>query len=525
MIDNAYGGWTPLRNALRKLDLNDTLGVIRAYSAFRTVRQAAPFPKDMEVHRAVYSDERLILPWEMEVLAREAIIVCGPEPSMKHTARKWDTFANLVDKLKEVNDYISQYLVKDEKILQELTVRINHLQTKYQTERPSKAGLVRYSRIFGHPTVEPIVKAKTGLSSKQLFTIGAGLWGAYANQYLGMNYPLNELTIPGITSADYDKFMQLYSLPMEAMKQRLSAERRLDDTFMYQFHTLQSYPLIFTELDKRPAHICPIPILLFWRITSGLFYDLIKEPGFDQAFGTSFQEYIGDMLEKTFDGTSTTIYPEETDKRPNRKRADWIIDQPTSFMLVECKTKRMTIDAKTTILDNTPLHAQLEVIAKAVVQSYQALEAYKNGKYKSQQYPYNPAKHPFICVVTLENWRLMGPEIEKLREIVRDKLSQAGLTPNLMEQAPFITCAVNEMEEFAYLLRTNDLADVVRSYWDDPEKSTWQFISYLYNRYKEELNAYEYVFSDEFTNIFTITLASQNDADTQSPAWAVHKGH
>src|SRR5581483_6840088 len=169
MINNAYNGWTPLRNALRKLDLNDTLGVIRAYSALRTVRTPPPFPTDMEVHRAIYSDERLILPWEMEVLAREAIIVCGPEPSTKHTARKWDTFASLVNKLKELNDYISQYLVKDEKILQELTVRINHLQTKYQTEHPSKAGLVRYSRIFGHPVVEPIVKAKTGLSSKQLF--------------------------------------------------------------------------------------------------------------------------------------------------------------------------------------------------------------------------------------------------------------------------------------------------------------------------------------------------------------------
>ena len=70
--------------------------------------------------------------------------------------------------------------------------------------------------------------------------------------------------------------MQLYSLPMKEMKQRLIAERKLDDTFMYQFHALQSHPLILTELNGRLAHICPIPTLLFWRITSGLFYDLIK---------------------------------------------------------------------------------------------------------------------------------------------------------------------------------------------------------------------------------------------------------
>jgi len=502
MINNAYGGWTPLRNALRKLDLHDTLAVIRAYSAFRTTRVPTPFPADIEVHRAVYSNERLILPWEMEVLAREAIIVCSPQLSTKYTARQWNTFSNLINKLREVNDYISQYLVNDEKILQEVTVRIAHQQSKYQTEHPSKASLVRYSRIFGHPTVEPILITKTGLSSKQLFTIGAVLWHKYASQYLGLHYPLDELALPGITHADYDKFMLLYSLPMQAMRQRLVAERKLDDTFMYQFHALQSYPLVLTELNKRASHICPIPILLFWRISSGLFYDLVKEPGFDQAFGTSFQDYIGGMLEKTLNGTSTIVYPEEPDTRP--KRADWIIDQPTSFMLVECKTKRITIGARTIVQDDNELHAQLEVISKAVVQSYQALEAYKNGKYRPQQYPYNPVKHPFICVVTLENWRLMGPQLEKLRKLVSDKLLDAGLDSSLMEQAPFIICAVNEMEEFAYLLKTDRLADVVRSYWDDQEKSSWEFISYLSDRFKHELKSYQYVFSDEFDNVFTI---------------------
>src|SRR2546421_12033125 len=107
--------------------------------------------------------------------------------------------------------------------------------------------MVRYSRIFGHTAVEPIVKAKTGLSPKHLFTIGAGLWLKYASQYLGVSYPLDELALPGISQADYDKFMQLYSLSMREMKQRLTAERKLDDTFMYQFHALQSHPLIFTE--------------------------------------------------------------------------------------------------------------------------------------------------------------------------------------------------------------------------------------------------------------------------------------
>ena len=512
MPNNAYGGWTPLRNALRKLDLNDTLGVIRAYTAFRTLRTKTPFPPDVEVHPAVFSDERLILPWELEILAREAIIVCSRQPSTNDTARKWKTFSSLLNKLRELEDYISHLSVDETTILQEVTVRLSHLQFKYQTELPSKASLVRCSRIFGHVAVEPIVQTKLGLSSKQLFTIGAGLWMNYT-RYLGMNYPLDELALPGITHADYDRFMQMYSLPMREMKQRLTTERKLDDTFMYQFHALQSHPLILTELHGRLAHICPMPTLLFWRITSGLYYDLVRERGFDQAFGTSFQDYVGHMLAKTFDAEAVTVYPEEPDIRP--KRADWIIDQPTACMLVECKTKRMTIGARTVIGDDdkNELHAQLEVISEAIVQTYQALEAYKNGEYRPQNYPYEPAKCPFICVVTLENWRLMGPQLEMLREIVEGTLLHLGLDTGLTQQAPFVICSVHEMEEFAFLLKTHELTDVVRGYWDDPEKSSWAFISYLYHKYKDELNSYTYVFSDKLSHVFTIPNRS-SDGDS-----------
>jgi hypothetical protein len=68
------------------------------------------------------------------------------------------------------------------------------------------------------------------------------------------------------------------------------------------------------------------------------------------------------------------------------------------------------------------------------------------------------------------------------------------------------------MEEFAYLLKTNELAVVVRSYWDDPEKSSWAFIGYLYHRYKNERSSYTYVFSDELANVFTIQIDSQTEA-------------
>src|SRR5258708_12049894 len=171
MPSNAYGGWTRLRNALRKLDLNDTLGVIRAYSAFRTLHTKTPFPPDVEVHSAVYSDERLILPWEMEILAREAIIVCSRQPSTSYTARKWNTFSSLINKLRQLEDYISRLSGDDKNILQEVTVRLTQHQFKYHTVVPSKAIFVPNSRIFGHAPVTPIVLPQHRLSALRLITM------------------------------------------------------------------------------------------------------------------------------------------------------------------------------------------------------------------------------------------------------------------------------------------------------------------------------------------------------------------
>jgi len=100
----------------------------------------------------------------------------------------------------------------------------------------------------------------------------------------------------------------------------------------------------------------------------------------------------------------------------------------------------------------------------------------------------------------------MGPQLEMLREIVKNGLLREKLDPNIMQQAPFVICSANEMEEFAYLLKTNELTSIVRRYWDDPEKSGSAFISYLYQRYKHELSSYTYVFSDELANVFTIQM-------------------
>ena len=48
---------------------------------------------------------------------------------------------------------------------------------------------------------------------------------------------------------------------------------------------------------------------------------------------------------------------------------DWVLSDSKGHLFIECKTKRLTLDAKT-LSDSVALDRDLDVMAKAVVQHY-----------------------------------------------------------------------------------------------------------------------------------------------------------
>lgn len=505
-MNDVYGAWKPLRNYLSNVDINDALAVIRYYSARRSLRIPPPVPSDIELHPWADRDNSF-LPWEMEALAREIIIISDVQSAPRYDLKKSHDIALAMNKMKDVENYIEGQSITQKNVYHDLTVRLSHRQFKYQTERPSIESMVRYSKIFGHPLVVPLVKRKTKLEPKQLFTLGAGLWVHFTTSY-GMHYPLETLSLTDITDADYDNFVNMCSRPLAEMKRLLTdtSERHLDENFFYGYHSLYAYPLILTELNGRPTHVCPLPTLLYWRVTSGLYYDLYKENGFDNAFGTAFEEYVGSVFTKTYEGTGIGVYPGEPNTASSPKRCDWVIDQPNDCLIVECKTKRLTMGAKTSLLDDKELFAQLNILGEAITQAYLSLQAYRDGSYKNPAYTLDTNKKAYVSVTTLERWYLMGPQIEMLHEIVKEKVAEAGLDEAIIAEAPYVVMSVDDMEKVAYLAKTYSISEILQPYIDDQKNKGWEFSSYMFNAFKDELGEYEYVFDDDIKDTYTVEL-------------------
>lgn len=510
--DKVYKTWKPLRNLLGKFDLYDSLAVIRWYFTLKQTRLDLSVPSDLEPHPN-YQDPAYFLPWELETLSREVIVASDHLTVPRYTMRNPDHLARAVNRLKAIEEVITEEYVNQQNIYQEVSVRLAHRQFKYQTERPNLTNMVRYSKIFSDPSVEEYVKARTGLSTRQIYTISSAFWITFCQNFR-LTITNIESQLKDITPEDVERFLNYFAKPIEEVRELLKSpeEHQMNDKFEYAYNSQFAYPIMKVTVAAELSIICPLPTLLVWRSTSGLYYDLydLKLNGVDfgSVFGIAYENYIGGMLEKTFEKTKIKVYKGEPNTGSNPNTCDWVVESRREVLFVETKTKRLSMAAKTALMSRAEIDAELDVLAKAVVQVYRSYLAYRDGTYSSPAYSYNSRKKHFVAVVTLEEWYLLGDQISQLRDLVTKKLNDLGIDTNLINDAPYVVMSSDDVEHFSYLARTVLMGDTINPYWAGQagEYHGHEFGTYVDKAFKTELNDYSYVYSDEENNLFTVPL-------------------
>lgn len=507
-MGDIYREWKPLRNFLGKVDPKEALEVLRYYSLFSgDIQTLPPSPPDyIEVHDEIFKVNNGVLPWDVETLAREVIYAADDNYIARYSFRKWKDFSKAMNLLKSIENTIAETEINQSNIWREM-FRLSHRQFPHQLDHLSRPTMIRYATLFSHAEVEPLLVNKLGLSAKKIITIGISLWGQFQT-YAAIYKPYSGWPKLGITLKDLELFLKFMSMKYDDLQKLIKSNHKIDNTFFYKYNPITQAPLVEILRDNQVSYICPSVNKFQSRITRGLYYELFMINAFGNAFGNAFEQYIGEVLIKSTKKSKTKIYGEETDPHDFKKRCDWIIDQPKSFTIIECKTKRMAIDAYTVLDDDTALIAQLTKLAEAVVQAYQAFIIYDTVGYSPQVYPYNPKKDGSICVVTLEKWYIYGAQLVRLREIVRQLLINKSIDPKLMEKVPFAIIGSDELEKLAFLAsRNHSIRDMIVEHSDTKsETSTWEFSVQINHQHKEALEHYDYIFSDKFDEIFTLEI-------------------
>ena len=494
-----FAEYKPLRNHLQHLSLEDSLFVLWAYSQHFAFGNNIP-PEIEVIPEFVQAEswpEKKVLPWEIELLTREIIINAQLSTHTNKTLRKWNYFSGAVNKLKAFENELAGFYADKRSVLVELW-RIAHRQFPWQSTL-NQIQITRYLKIFSTPALSDIIYNKTGLTTKDLYMNGMLFTGCYLN-HPSINLPINIQT--KLTNTEMiQHFVELFAIEIVELRNQLAAEQSFDEKFMYAFSPLTAKPIVQMQYRGKLGLVCPIPTLLMWRITSGIFYDICGEQGFDHAFGDSFEQYVGEICESANGNDAYKIHPEDSYKigKDDKLTADWILEDDSALLFVECKTKRIKQLAKEEILDEKPLEEELGKMADFIVQIYKSIHDFKNGHYPNLK---PGSKNIYPMVLTLEHWYAFGDfAINFLNQKVKNDLAKNNVPVEYIKEMPYTIASVSEFELLAQVLQTKNI-ETVMSDKIDGEKLKWTMGSHINSTFPEEQAQAKPLFQNEFDEFF-----------------------
>lgn len=484
-IESSY---KEFKDELRKYSLLESVYVIWCYSRNLTFHR--PFPQDIELPIDFNPSSNIELrkikgipEFEQDFLIKEIILNCT-QLYTGHTLRRVANLSKLVNILRLVlREEVSKNLVTETDLLVELN-RMLHNQQKWQHHNQNT--IMRYYKVFGYDELNKMVQEKLGITTKELIIAGFYLFFESGKQFINP-YPILDSFSNKILSKNvFEVIFKHYAISIEAAKEELEKHQKINENILYTYNPLNATPILLYDR----GFICPMPYLLFEQIVRGIYYLIRENKNFANSFGAAFQEYIGEVINKSVNSENIKVLGEEKFGKQVKQTADWIIIDNNSILFIECKTKRMTVDSKTEFDIKNGLESDLRKMAEFITQLYKTYVDYTQNKYP--HVPFDNKKFFFPLVITFEEWYVrhnlfMQPLLKK---IVIENFTKINLDTSLLDKYPYHVRSSQEFERDIQLI--NNLG--IKNYFERNEKND------LFDYSKSF--PYEDVFKQEFIEIF-----------------------
>ena len=187
----------------------------------------------------------------------------------------------------------------------------------------------------------------TSLTVKEFMTIGFVFYSAalaYPSFERGFVEKSQVKSIkPYVSPEKVDAFLATASADFEIFRNlRLQEEKDAPGFGRYTFNPLLDRPVI--KLSN--GLLCvPVPRLLIYRITRGVYYDLMRACSQIQGnpfldwFGVAFERYIGTLLKSAFG--EDKVYSESRYGKSEKAGPDWVVILGDSALILECRSGRL----------------------------------------------------------------------------------------------------------------------------------------------------------------------------------------
>lgn len=488
---NLFAAYKPLRNHLRHVSIEDAFYVIWAYINHFQFKQ--PFPPDIEVHPSVTVNQfpqRSIYEWELALIAREIIVIGQPTISLgTKSLTNWNYFAAATNKVTVFESEAWKVFGSSKTILKEMR-RIAHRQFPWQHSM-TQTQFLRNFIIFNNPKISGIIERRLGMSVQQWYIVGTVIVGSTLNR-AKFNVDA-DAQIHNISQREFDIFLSKTSANLDKLKEIIEQDVRFDDQYLYTLNPLEYYPLVLID----DYYYCPVINFLIWRMTSGLYFDLIGDKSFGHPFGLAFQDYLQELSIRSSDSERTKVLNEQKYMVGKREEdsVDLILLQSGAALFVEAKAKRMQMRSKSQLITDEAMERDLDILASDVVQVYATISDYRQGYYT--HLPYDADLKIYPIVITLEEWFLMGEDLRNLRAKVENKLAAKGLPLTFIKEMPFIISSAEGYELLIQILNVHTIEEVMAN-WFTPDKDGHNFGQHLRTGYKHDYVSLVELFPEDF---------------------------
>lgn len=365
---------------------------------------------------------------------------------------------NAVRLLRGLTTSISKEYVHSYEDALSAVVPLMHQQMPWSDDTFSR--IARYGQIYQHPPLAQIIRSVLGLSLSDWLKLGLAVYGCLERSFWSDRS--SYLHLPGLDGQAVQQFFALTASPIEDLRTRIRSNQSYDRQWSHAFNPLRERPITFFE--KAPHLIfSPVPQLVIWRVTDGLYYDLVNvgKP-FAKAFGDACELYVGKVLKRALKGCEVEIHGERPyDTGDGRKAGvDWLVSDHSGHLFVECKAKRMTFPAKITG-SGEPMDKDLRVLADYIIQNYKNIRDAMRGNIPD----FASAGLPiFSAIVTLEDWWLLTPQLkERLHSLVEDALQRANLPISMVVDYPYKLLSFFQLERLAQDMANRGITKVFNS--------------------------------------------------------------
>lgn len=434
------------RNKFRELDLFDTLHTIWIKSKFNQFND--PLPDNLKIIQDIHlfsnpgKMEIMLyngLDHELEIMLIEALYSCQEGTRPRHTLKNPKFLKKVLTDLRDFDsDFYKKTKLKSTNNIFRSLQRLAYQQFLWQ-EKMSSYSLFPYFYMYNSHDLKQIIENEFDLTPSEIYVLGL-----YFTYNLKESFQLNknqQSDIPKIPTSKLLTFISEFSIHLNQLRQTVKESYWVDEKFLTYLNPLRAKPIIV----HNDSILAPIPVLIHWAITKGIYYRIYKKKSFGNAFGHAFQDIIGEIVRRAIDNKKLELIPEkEYFFGKNRKdTVDWRLKDREELLFIECKTKRMTRTAQFSITQDDLL-MDIKKMGEFLYQTYRSFIDFKNNLYPDNQYE-STQKHR-IVILTLEEWFISinmddYPLIEEELK-TRLKRNHPDVNLSIISEVPFYLIAM-----------------------------------------------------------------------------------